>query len=69
MGKVAVGAAVVCAAAACAAVALVVRHRMRSSGKWGRVVAIVKEFEEQCRTPIGKLRQVADAMDVEMRER
>ncbi|KAG4402989.1 hypothetical protein GLYMA_01G007300v4 [Glycine max] len=62
--------AVVCTAAACAAVAvaLVVRHRMRSSGKWGRAVAIVKEFEEQCGTPIGKLRQVADAMNVEMHE-
>lgn len=60
----------VCTAAACAAVAvaLVVRHRMRSSGKWGRAVAIVKEFEEQCGTPIGKLRQVADAMNVEMHE-
>ena len=45
----------------------------RSSGggigrfaKWARAIAIVKEFEEQCGTPIGKLRQVADAMTVEM---
>ncbi|WJX54206.1 hexokinase A [Trifolium repens] len=66
MGKVAVGAAVVCAAAVCAAAALVVRHRMISSRKWGRGLAIVKEFEEKCGTPIGKLRQLADAMDVEM---
>ncbi|KAG6658383.1 hypothetical protein CIPAW_04G157100 [Carya illinoinensis] len=66
MGKVAVGAAVVCAAAVCAAAALVVRHRMRSSGKWARAMAIVKEFEEKCGTPLGKLRQVADAMTVEM---
>ncbi|KAF5458953.1 hypothetical protein F2P56_022946 [Juglans regia] len=66
MGKVAVGAAVVCAAAVCAAAALVVRHRMRSSGKWARAMAIVKEFEEKCGTPVGKLRQVADAMTVEM---
>ncbi|XP_061371130.1 hexokinase-1-like [Gastrolobium bilobum] len=66
MGKVAVGAAVVCAVAVCAATALVVRHRMRSSGKWSRAVAILKEFENKCGTPIGKLRQVADAMDVEM---
>ncbi|XP_041009045.1 hexokinase-1-like [Juglans microcarpa x Juglans regia] len=66
MGKVAVGAAVVCAAAVCAAAALVVRHRMRSSGKWARDMAIVKEFEEKCGTPLGKLRQVADAMTVEM---
>ncbi|KAG5009727.1 hypothetical protein AAZX31_07G117700 [Glycine max] len=66
MGKVAVGTAVVCAAAACVAAALVVRHRTRSSGKWGRATAIAKELEEQCWTPISKLRQVADALDVEM---
>ncbi|XP_062090914.1 hexokinase-1-like [Humulus lupulus] len=66
MGKVAVGAAVVCAAAVCAAAALVVRHRMRSSGKWARAIAILKEFDDKCSTPIGKLRQVADAMTVEM---
>ncbi|ESW24963.1 hypothetical protein PHAVU_004G175500 [Phaseolus vulgaris] len=66
MGKLAAGVAVVCAAAACAAAALVVRHHMRSSGKWGRAVAIVREFEKQCGTPIAKLRLVADAIDVEM---
>ncbi|EXC28700.1 hypothetical protein L484_006996 [Morus notabilis] len=67
MGKVAVGAAVVCTAAAvCAVAALVVRHRMKSSGKWARAMAILKEFEEKGATPIGKLRQVADAMAVEM---
>ncbi|XP_021277695.1 hexokinase-1-like [Herrania umbratica] len=66
MGKVAVGAAVVCAAAVCAAAALVVRHRMKSSGKWARTLAILKEFEEKCGTPISKLKQVADAMTVEM---
>ncbi|CAK7337519.1 unnamed protein product [Dovyalis caffra] len=66
MGKAAVGAAVVCAAAVCAAAALVVRHRMRCSGRWARAMAIIREFEENCGTPIGKLRQVADAMAVEM---
>ncbi|KAG1367830.1 hexokinase-2 [Cocos nucifera] len=66
MGKVAVGAAVVFAAAACAVAALVVRHRMRSSGRWARAMAILKELEGKCATPIGKLRQVADAMTVEM---
>ncbi|MED6168108.1 hexokinase A [Stylosanthes scabra] len=66
MGKVAVGATVVCTAALCAAAVLVVRHRMKTSGKWGRAMAILKEFEEKCGTPDGKLRQVADAMDVEM---
>ncbi|XAR67059.1 Hexokinase [Bertholletia excelsa] len=66
MGKVAVCAAAVCAAAVCAAAALVVRHRMRSAGRWAKAVAIVKELEEKCGAPIGKLRQVADAMTVEM---
>ncbi|KAF8393454.1 hypothetical protein HHK36_021698 [Tetracentron sinense] len=66
MGKVAVGAAVICAATVCAAAALIVRHRMRSSGCWARAMAILREFEEKCGTPIGKLRQVADAMTVEM---
>ncbi|CAD5165585.1 unnamed protein product [Musa acuminata subsp. malaccensis] len=67
MGKVGVTTAVVCAAAAaCAVTALVVRNRMRSSGKWAPVSAVVKELEERCATPVGKLRQVADAMTVEM---
>lgn len=66
MGKVAVGAAVICAATVCAAAALVVRHRMRSSGRWATAMTIIKEFEEKCATPIGKLKQVADAMTVEM---
>ncbi|XP_073299290.1 hexokinase-1-like [Primulina huaijiensis] len=66
MGKVAVGAAVIGAAAVVAVAALVVRQRMKSSGRWGRAMAIVKEFEEKCGTPEVKLKQVADAMTVEM---
>lgn len=66
MGKVAVTAAVVCAAAVCAAAALVVRHRMKSSGRWAKALAILKDLEEKCATPTAKLRQVADAMTVEM---
>ncbi|KAF7813883.1 hexokinase-1-like [Senna tora] len=66
MGRLAVGVAVVCSAAVCAAAVLVIRHRMSCSGKWARARAIVKELEDKCGTPIGKLRQVADAMDVEM---
>nr|UHU35845.1 hexokinase 1 [Paeonia suffruticosa] len=66
MGKVAVTAAVVCGATVCAAAALIVRHRMQSSGKWAKAMAILDDFEDKCATPIGKLRQVADAMTVEM---
>ncbi|KAM7509599.1 hypothetical protein LguiA_020052 [Lonicera macranthoides] len=62
-----VGAAVVCAtAAAVAAAALVVHHRKRSSGKYTKAIAILKELEDKCSTPLEKLRQVADAMIVEM---
>ncbi|KAJ0841383.1 putative hexokinase [Helianthus annuus] len=66
MGKVAVAAAVVGAAAVTAAVVLVVRYRMQDSCKWAKAMDIVKEFEEKCATPVSKLRQVADAMTVEM---
>ncbi|KAK4482006.1 hypothetical protein RD792_012922 [Penstemon davidsonii] len=66
MGKVAVGAAVIGAAAVLGVAALVVRQRMKSSGRWARAMSILKEFEEKCGTPEGKLKQVADAMTVEM---
>ncbi|XP_058206690.1 hexokinase-1-like [Rhododendron vialii] len=66
MGKVAVCVGAVCATAVCVAAALVMRHHMRSSGRWAKAAAIVRELEDKCGTPIGKLRQVADAMAVEM---
>lgn len=68
MGKVAVATAVTCAAAACAVTALVVRQRMQSSVRWACVDAVMRELEERCATPIGKLRQLADAMAVEMHD-
>ncbi|XP_047307786.1 hexokinase-1-like [Impatiens glandulifera] len=66
MGKITVCVVAVSAAAVCAAAALIVRHRLRSSGQWAKAIAILREFEEKCDTPIGKLKQVADAMTVEM---
>ncbi|GLU14421.1 hypothetical protein SLE2022_309930 [Rubroshorea leprosula] len=66
MGKVAVGAAVICAAAVAAVAAVVVHRKMREAARWTRAMKIVKEFEEKCETPIGKLKLVADAMTVEM---
>ncbi|KAF9616032.1 hypothetical protein IFM89_027971 [Coptis chinensis] len=66
MGKLAVGATVICAATVCAAAALIVQRRMKNSAKWAKAMAILKDFEEKCDTPIGKLKQVADAMTVEM---
>ncbi|XP_055831757.1 hexokinase-2 isoform X1 [Solanum dulcamara] len=66
MKKATVGAMVVGTAATVAVVAVVLRHRMGKSSKWERARAILKEFEEKCATPDGKLKQVADAMTVEM---
>ncbi|KAI3983925.1 hypothetical protein MKX01_021759, partial [Papaver californicum] len=66
MSKVTVGVIVICASAICAAATLIVRHRMKISGRWTKAMSILKEFEEKCATPIGKLRKVVDAMIVEM---
>ncbi|KAF7843405.1 hexokinase-1-like [Senna tora] len=66
MRKVVVGATVICAATACAAAVLLVRHRMKKSRRWARAMAILQELEEKCVTPAAKLKQVADAMTVEM---
>ncbi|CAA0814309.1 Hexokinase-2 [Striga hermonthica] len=66
MGKVAVAAAVVCTAAVCAAAVVVARRQMKSSGRWAKAEAILRELEEKCAAPTAKLRQVADAMTVEM---
>lgn len=60
---------IVCAAAAAVAAAgavVVVRRQMKKSGKFSKAMAIVREFQEKCETPILKLRNVADAMTVEM---
>ncbi|MBA0739807.1 hypothetical protein Gogos_013042, partial [Gossypium gossypioides] len=66
MGKVTVCVAVVCGVAVTAAAAVVIHRKMKKSAKWVKAMEIVKEFEESCRTPISKLKQVADAMTVEM---
>lgn len=49
-----------------AAVAVVRRRRMRKDGTYGKAMGIVKELEEKWGTTVGKLRQVADDMTVEM---
>ncbi|KAK8552542.1 hypothetical protein V6N12_041131 [Hibiscus sabdariffa] len=66
MGKVVLGVTVGVAVAACAVAALVVGRRVRSRKKWKRVVGVLKELEESCETTVGRLRQVVDAMAVEM---
>ncbi|XP_028187513.1 hexokinase-3-like [Glycine soja] len=66
MGRVMVGVAAGLAAVACVVAAVAVGRRMRSRGKWKRVVRVLREVEEGCETSVGRLRQVVDAMAVEM---
>ncbi|XAR62363.1 Hexokinase [Bertholletia excelsa] len=66
MGKVALGIAVGIAVASCAMAAVMVGRRVRSRRRWRRVVAVLEELEESCSTSVGRLRQVVDAMAVEM---
>ncbi|KAM0045916.1 putative hexokinase [Helianthus debilis subsp. tardiflorus] len=66
MGKLGLGLAVGCAVASCAIAAVMVGRRVRSRRRWWRVVRAVDEFEEAALTPVGRLKQVVDAMAVEM---
>ncbi|CAM8964536.1 unnamed protein product [Rhodiola kirilowii] len=66
MGKLGLGVAVGCAVASCAIAAILVGKRVRSRRKWNRVVSVLRELEEGCETSVGRLRQVVDAMAVEM---
>ncbi|KAI7991498.1 Oligopeptide transporter 4 [Camellia lanceoleosa] len=66
MGKVGLGLAVGCAVATCAIAAVMVGRRVRRQRRWRRAVAVLEEFEEACSTSVGRLRQVVDAMAVEM---
>ncbi|KAI4368630.1 hypothetical protein MLD38_017167 [Melastoma candidum] len=50
-----------------AAVSVVtVGKRVRKRREWGRVEGIVRELEKECETDVGRLRQLADALAVEM---
>ncbi|XP_076916080.1 hexokinase-3-like [Bidens hawaiensis] len=66
MGKLGLGLAVTCAAASCAIAAVMAARRVRSRRRWWRVVTAVDEFELTASTPVGRLKQVVDAMAVEM---
>ncbi|XP_061374117.1 hexokinase-3-like isoform X1 [Gastrolobium bilobum] len=66
MGRVVVGVAVTVAVAACAVAAVVVGRRVKSRRKWKKVTNVLRELEEGCDTTVGRLRQVVDAMAVEM---
>ncbi|KAF5447733.1 hypothetical protein F2P56_033260 [Juglans regia] len=67
MGRVVVvGVALTVAAAACVFASVVVGRRVRSRRKWRRVLGVLADLEEGCSTPVGRLKQVVDAMAVEM---
>ncbi|KAI3968178.1 hypothetical protein MKX01_018481, partial [Papaver californicum] len=66
MGKLGFGLAVSCAVATCAIAAIIVSKRVKSRRKWNRMVGVLKELEEGCSTSLSRLRQVVDAMAVEM---
>ncbi|KAF3340863.1 hexokinase-3-like protein [Carex littledalei] len=60
------GVAAGCAAAACVIAAALVSRRVKSHRRWQRAAELVAEFEEGCATSVGRLKQVVDAMVVEM---
>lgn len=60
------GVTVTVAVAACAVAAVIVGRRVKSRSKWKKVANVLKELEEGCDTSVGRLRQVVDAMAVEM---
>ncbi|CAK9184349.1 unnamed protein product [Ilex paraguariensis] len=66
MGRVVMGLAVGCAVATCVIAAAMVGRRIRSKRRWRKVVRVLEEMEESCSTSVGRLRQVVDAMAVEM---
>ncbi|KAK9692311.1 hypothetical protein RND81_09G255400 [Saponaria officinalis] len=66
MGKVGFGVAAAAAVVACAVAAAVVGRRVKSRRKWRKVVGVLWEFEENCGTKVSRLKQVVDAMAVEM---
>lgn len=66
MGKTTVVVACAAAVAVGLGAAVVVRRRTKRDGNWGKAMGMLKELEEKCATPVAKLKQVADAMTVEM---
>lgn len=66
MTKIVVGIAIASAAVACTAAAWIVSRRIRNRKNWNRTLAILHDFQTDCNTPLHRLRQVVDAMTVEM---
>lgn len=66
MGRLGVGIAAGFAVAACIVAAAMVGKRVKRRRKWKKMVKVLEELEESCGTPVGRLKQVVDAMAVEM---
>lgn len=64
LGRVVVAVSV--AAVACAVAAVAVGVRMRRRREWKKVVGVMREVEEGCEMRVERLRQIVDAMAVEM---
>ncbi|MED6146515.1 hypothetical protein PIB30_035131 [Stylosanthes scabra] len=64
--KVVVVVTVSVAAVACGMAAVAVGWRVRKRREWKKAVRVVREVEEECETSVERLRQVVDAMAVEM---
>ncbi|KAI4386235.1 hypothetical protein MLD38_004183 [Melastoma candidum] len=66
MGKGREVAVTVVAAAACAVAGVMVGRRWVRRRKWAKAMGLLREVEEACDAPVGRLKQVVDAMAVEM---
>ncbi|GJX34237.1 hexokinase-1-like protein [Tanacetum coccineum] len=66
MGKGTVLVAVIGGAMVVAGGAMIIRHRISNTSRCVKSCDILKDLEENCGTDIGKLKQIGDAMCVEM---
>nr|XP_043613414.1 hexokinase-3 [Erigeron canadensis] len=66
MGKLGLGIAVGCAVASCAIAAVMVGKRVKNRRRWWKVIKVLEEFDDVAGTPVSRLKQVVDAMAVEM---
>ncbi|KAH7294017.1 hypothetical protein KP509_28G052900 [Ceratopteris richardii] len=66
MKKIGVGLAITSAAVTCAVAAYIVSRRIRSRKNWNHTLSILQEFQIESSLSISRLRQIVDAMTVEM---
>ncbi|XP_051141580.1 hexokinase-3 isoform X2 [Andrographis paniculata] len=66
MGKLGLAFAAGIATGTCLAAAVVVGRRVRRRRRWWRALKVLEELEERCATRVERLRQIVDAVAVEM---